>query len=222
MMRFARLSLLAAALAAPLVVFTSPAAVAFAAMDRPLAVPDGARWLAVGSGTAKALRRSGIDATAPQRMDTEGLLALPELRAVSGLAVGLVTAPGGRGELAPELARRGAGVLRADVYEREPVAPAGAAIARLRHIEGPVWLALSSAEALQRILAVLPADARPALLRADVVAASDRLASIAGDRGFTRTVVAASARPRDLVAAAAAAHPLASSGSPTRRPQLPV
>lgn len=200
---------LAMALAAPVVVFTSPGAAACAALHQPLRVPDGARWLAVGSGTALALRRAGVAAIAPARMDTEGLLALPQMQSVAGLDIGLVTAPGGRGELAPELVRRGARILRADVYEREPVPLAARAISALRRLAGPAWLPLSSAEALERVLSALPADALDALMRADVVAASERLAAIARDRGFARVVVAASARPRDLVAAAAAAHPLA-------------
>src|SRR3546814_12885773 len=49
-----------------------------------------------------------IYALAPQRMDSEGLLALEPLQQVSGLTIGLVTAPGGRGELQPALQRRGA------------------------------------------------------------------------------------------------------------------
>lgn len=200
---------LARALAAPLVVFTSPAAARCASGLLPLQVPAGAQWIAVGSGTRQALRRAGVAAVAPRRMDTEGLLALPELQRVDGRDIGLVTAPGGRGELSPELARRGAQVLRADVYERLPAKLSARAIAALQRLEGPAWLALSSGEALETILQGLPAHARPALLRADVVAASDRLAASARGHGFRRTVVAASARPRDLVAAAAAAHPLA-------------
>src|SRR5690606_31943084 len=68
------------ALAAPVGVFTSPAAVAGAAGLLPLQVLPGARWLAVGSGTLQALRRAGAEAVAPERMDTEGLLALPQLQ----------------------------------------------------------------------------------------------------------------------------------------------
>ena len=58
------------ALAAPVVVFTSPAAVRAAAQLRPLAVRTGQHWLAVGAGTAAALRRAGIvQVQAPGRMD---------------------------------------------------------------------------------------------------------------------------------------------------------
>src|SRR5690606_29004115 len=89
------------ALAAPRVVFTSPAAVAAAASLQPLRPRATQAWVAVGAGTAQALRRAGAgDIRSPRRMDSEGLLALPQLREVQGLDVGLVTAPGGRGVIA--------------------------------------------------------------------------------------------------------------------------
>ena len=96
-------------------------------------------------------------------------------------------------------------MLRADVYERIGLAPAPGAVAALRAIERPAWLALGSGGALEALLAALPAEAREHLLRASVVAASDRLARLAGDLGFARVVTAASAMPEDLLAAAAAA-----------------
>src|SRR5690606_15560573 len=67
---------LSRALAAPVVVFTSPAAVAHAARLQPLRVPPGAQWLAVGSGTRQALRRTGAEALAPARLDAAGLLGV--------------------------------------------------------------------------------------------------------------------------------------------------
>ena len=193
------------ALRAPRVVFTSPNAVRAAAALQPLRPRRGQQWIAVGEGTARTLRRNGIARVeAPVRMDSEGLLALPGLARVRDIDVGLVTAPGGRGRIGAELARRGARVLRADVYARVPVVPSAAAIAKLRALRGRAWLALSSGEALRLVLAALPASARGALLRARVGAASPRLAAQAREAGFGRIVVAASARPRDLVAAMAA------------------
>src|SRR5690606_22867134 len=111
-------------LAAPRVVFTSPAAVAAAAALQPLRPGPDQAWVAVGAGTAQAMRRAGAGhVESPARMDSEGLLALPALGDVQGLDVGLVTAPGGRGVIAATLARRGARVLRANVYERVAIAP---------------------------------------------------------------------------------------------------
>jgi len=100
-------------------------------------------------------------------------------------------------------------VVRADVYERVELAPSQRAIAALLALQGPAWLALGSGAALDVVLSALPADAAAVLRRAAVAAASERLARLAVERGFTRVVVAASAMPADLLAAAATAHPLA-------------
>jgi len=193
------------ALASPVVVFTSPNAVRGARALQPLRARRGQAWLAVGEGTAAALRRAGIATpVAPARMDSTGLLELPRLQAIDGRRVGLVTAPGGRDRIAPVLDARGAKVLRADVYERIAITPRADAIARLRTLRAP-WLLLSSGEALEQLLAALPADAARRLRRARLVAASPRLATLARRLGFAPVATAASARPRDLLDAAARA-----------------
>jgi len=198
----ARLAL-KAALAASKVVFTSPAAVRAANALQPLRTHPRQQWFAVGAGTAAALRRAGIaQVQAPQRMDSEGLLALPGLAELEGIEVGFVSAPGGRGVLVPSLQARGARILRADVYERVPVPPSSRAVAQLQALSVPAVLALSSGEALQRILETLPATALAALRRARIVAASERLAGFARECGFDDVVTARGPRPADLLAAA--------------------
>ncbi len=197
---------LRAALASPRVLFTSPAAVAAAARLQALRVGRGQVFVAVGAGTALALRRAGVTAVeAPQRMDSEGLLALPSLAAVRGCDVGLVTAPGGRGVIAATLGERGARVLRANVYARVPIAPPPRAVAALRALDAPAWLLASSGEALAHIVAELPADALAALRSAHVVAASERLAALARGLGLRVAAVASSARPAAMLAAACVA-----------------
>ncbi|HRN62458.1 MAG TPA: uroporphyrinogen-III synthase [Luteimonas sp.] len=213
------------ALRADMVLFTSPAAVNAAAALQPLRPRRGQRWLAVGAGTAAALRRAGVaEVIAPSRMDSEGLLSLPALQQVRGTRIALVTAPGGRNLIAPTLAARGARVQRTEVYARVPVPPSPQALARLRALDAPAWLALSSGEALQHVLATLPPDLLPRLRQARVLAASERLAQLAREAGFDDVRVAADARPRSLLAAADAdpASRSASSDSmrsPTRPPQ---
>jgi uroporphyrinogen-III synthase len=204
-------SALQAALASDRVVFTSPAAVRSAARLQALHARDGQQWCAVGAGTAAALRRNGIaHVVAPTRMDSDGLLALPGLQDVGGHAIGLVTATGGRDIIAPTLQQRGARLRRANVYARIATRPSPRAINALRSLHAPAWLMLSSGAALEQLLATLPADAIDALRRASVVAASERLARLARAHGFERVVMATSAMPRDLVAAAAqASRPLA-------------
>ena len=137
-------------------------------------------------------------------MDSEGLLALPALQALAGRSVGLVTAPGGRGLLADALVARGANLLRANVYTRvaDTITPASwqrlsSALAR----PARTLLALSSGEALQLLLAQVPANLADALREARVVAASERLAQLARDAGFAHVSTASSARPAALVSA---------------------
>ena len=197
---------LRAALAARRVVVTSPAAVRAALALQPLRMRRAQQWFAVGSGTAAALRRAGITGVAaPARMDSEGLLALAGLREMHGGDIGMLTAPGGRGRIVPVLQRRGARVIRADVYARVPVVPSARAIATLLTLSAPAWLLLSSGEALLHLLGTLPGDAIVALCKARVVAASPRLAELAREQGFATVVVADNARPGALLDAAAQA-----------------
>ncbi len=186
-------------------VFTSPAAVRFAARLLPLRTR--ARMIAPGVGTAAALKRAGLKEVAiPERFDSEGMLALPELKRVRGLSVGIVGAPGGRELLQKELAARGARVTVAHVYERVP--------ARLdrRHFEpllrsrSGLYVPLSSTETLRHLLEALPQAARLKLLPGTAIASSIRLQRAAKDAGFARALRAASAHDADLIAAIVAAH----------------
>lgn len=192
---------LADALAADVVIATSPAAVRAAAALAPLRARAGQVFCAVGSATADALVRAGIEkVNAPERMDSEGLLALDAVADVQGLDIGLLTAPGGRDHIGPTLRTRGARVHRADVYAREPVAPSARAMARLRGFAGPLLLPVSSGEALLATLAALPEDLAARLRGARVLAASERLATLARDAGCRDVHVAAGPRPAQLLA----------------------
>jgi uroporphyrinogen-III synthase len=193
------------ALAADIVVFTSPNAVATAAALQRLRRKRGQAVLAVGSRTWRALLRHGVEARAPARMDSEGLLAMPELGAAEGRRIGLVTGAGGRGLLAPALRQRGAEVLRVDVYRRLPLELSAHALARLdAALADPhrCLLALSSGEALQALLDALPAACRKRVARIAVVAASARLAQAAHEAGIRRIATATDARPAALMRAA--------------------
>ncbi|WP_240096584.1 uroporphyrinogen-III synthase [Thermomonas flagellata] len=209
---------LAQALACPRVVVTSANAVAAAAALAPLRARRGQVWLAVGSSTRRALARIGIPALAPQRMDSEGLLALPALQDVAGLHIGLLTGRGGRDRLLPALRARGAIPVRADLYARQPRMIPARRWQALRAAwvpPVPLWLALSSAEALQAWQAQLPPDLAARLPQLPVVAASARLAEVARAAGFTRLAVAAAPTPPALVQAALPLLGMAADGTPT-------
>ena len=192
---------LRAALGDDLLVFTSPAAVRYAAALAPLRTR--AIVLAVGQGTAHALRRHGVLAQAPSRQDSEGLLDLPAAQALHGRRVALIGAPGGRGVLREQLAARGARLREVQVYRRVPP--------RLdrRHFEAVLALPrsarvlISSGEALENLMHALPPPALVRLRAAVAVVSSERLAQAAHAAGFARIVQADSALAADLLAAAA-------------------
>lgn len=181
------------ALACDVAIFTSPAAVRFAQSLAPL--HGRACVLAPGTGTARALQRAGaVTVECPDREDSEGLLALPVLRNVHGKRVGIVGAAGGRGLLEGELARRGARVVHALVYRRQPARlDHRHAQALLRHSRQPLYVLLSSAQAITNILHGLPNQAQHVLLAGTAVASSRRIADAAQQAGFARITLAASA-----------------------------
>lgn len=193
---------LQAALACPVAIFTSPAAVRFARKLAPLR--SRATVIAPGAGTRKALQRAGVAGVqTPSREDSEGMLELDMLQDVGGQQIGIIGAAGGRGLLAEELARRGAEVVHAHAYRRLPP--------RLdhRHCDAllqsdtrqPLYVLLSSAEALTNLLAALPDDARRTLLAGTAIVSSARLGCAAREAGFARELRAPSARADDMFAA---------------------
>lgn len=193
------------ALGADIIVFTSPNAARSAAALQDLATRRNPVVLAIGSGTRAALQRLGIDAAAPARMDSEGLLAMPALADVTHRRIGLVTGAGGRNLLAPALRGRGAEVIRADTYRRVPVALTVRTRTQLdRGLASPshLLLVLSSADALDALHAQLSPALRERLSGIAVVAASTRLAGAARAAGFHRIATASSARPSALLRAA--------------------
>ena len=202
---------LATALAAPVRLYTSPAAVRFAASQAEGRLRREGLDLAVGRGTAGALRRVGVaDARSPARMDSEGVLAMDELQAPIAQAVGVITAPGGRGLLIPALRERGIEVRVAEVYRRTALRGGARHLAAFVDDAGAVLVA-SSAEALGLLEARLP-DADSAAGRAlrtrPVVVSSPRLAALAARAGFLRVLVADGPTPAALVAAASRVPPV--------------
>lgn len=198
---------LARALQAPWVLFTSPAAVAFAQRLPAWRPPPAGTAIALGSGTAQALRRAGSHgALQAARADSEGILALPLLQSLREL--GLVTAPGGRGLIASTLAARGVQVLRADVYRRLPPrfdARHRALLRALLASAAPRALLHSSSEALHNLLTGLAPEAPQLLPQLLVVAASERLRESARAAGAARVLVSGAPTPQALVATLAAA-----------------
>ena len=188
------------ALACPLCLFTSPAAVRFAGRLQRLADYRGSA-LAVGAGTAAALRRAGVENVAQSLtgMHSEGLLALPALAAPS--CVGLVGAAGGRDLLEPTLRQRGADVLRANVYQRRCGRLDRRHQTAIEQARGPLALLVTSAEAFDCAIAALRPELRRRLLDATAIVSSDRLRRHVEQLGCRSIVAAVSPRWPHLLAA---------------------
>lgn len=193
---------LAEALNDELLVFISPASVRFAAHLLPLHTQ--AIVLAVGQGTARALRSHGVDTPlAPtRRQDSEGVLDHAALADVRGKRVALIGAAGGRGVLRAELAARGARLREVHVYRRTAPRWQQRQLDAVMALPPDARVLLSSAEALGCLRDGLPAAAFAALRAAVAVVSSERVAEVARGAGFTRVTVAASAMGADLLVAA--------------------
>ncbi len=192
---------LRAALTDQVLIFTSPAAVRHAARLAPLRTT--ATVLAVGQGTARALRRYGVrEPLAPARQDSEGLLEHAVLQDLRGRRVAVIGAAGGRGMLREQLVARGAALREVHVYRRVLPRLDRRHITALLQLPDSARVLLSSAEALQNLCRLLPPPALARLQAATVVVSSERLAAAARAAGFSRVALASSAMPAELLAAA--------------------
>jgi len=162
--------------------------------------PPQLRLYAVGRVTARKAAGLGLEVRHPlQTMDSEGLLALPELRAVRGERIIVLRGLGGRNRLGEELVRRGAAVEHCRLYRRECPARLGSSLRSLLAHEVPELVLISSGQSLSCLVA--GDDGR--LAARPLVVPARRLALQARELGFGRPVmVAASAEDADMVAAA--------------------
>lgn len=89
-------------------------------LDRLGSIPKNLRFAAIGPMTAAELAKFGVtDTLTPQgRFDSESLLALPEMQAVTNKKVMIFRGSGGREVLADTLKARGALVDFAECYRR--------------------------------------------------------------------------------------------------------
>ena len=174
------------------VIFISPNAVRMA-----LAVLPASGWspaprlVAIGQGTARALREAGFShvLTPREGADSEAVLALPELQQLAGQRILLVRGEGGREFLASALGDRGAMVEHAIVYRRVALPPD---MADLR-ARGALLFVLTSSEALRVLLGAARDSDEAAWLRAqNFVFAHPRIAAQAETHGLNRGMMAAS------------------------------
>jgi len=171
-------------------VFVSANAVEYGVGD-PAAWPPHLTALAPGPGTAAALASVGItNVRIPSTtMDSEGLLALPELAAVAGKRVAIFRGSGGRELLGKTLTMRGALIDYVDCYRRaKPQAGAAGLEEALR--EGRIdAVTLTSREGLDNLWEMLDSEARARLVAKPIFVPHPRIAARAGELGIGQVIV---------------------------------
>ncbi|MDT8437998.1 MAG: uroporphyrinogen-III synthase [Wenzhouxiangellaceae bacterium] len=185
-----------------LVIVTSPhAARVLRATRDDLAALD-VRWLAPGVGTAANLQAAGCRVEVPASGGTsEDLLALPVLNEIAGRRIAIIAAPGGRMLLGDTLRQRGAEVERLYLYERRPAGWSVDAERSLLAAGDRLWLLVSSTAVLDGLLRQAFGPLRSALLNANWVLSSARLAQHAEAAGLHRLIVAGAASDEAMLAA---------------------
>jgi uroporphyrinogen-III synthase len=175
-----------------LAIFISPNAVRYgiAAIRTVGPIPSSLKIATVGQGSARALREEGISSViAPaERFDSEGLLALPELQAVSGWHVMIFRGDGGREFLGDTLRTRGATVEYATCYQRsKPQNDVGAMVNAV-----PDAITVTSSEALGYLWQMLDGKFQAALRDTPLFVPHERIAELARQQGWRKILLTGS------------------------------
>lgn len=155
--------------------------------------PQRTRVAAVGEATAQALRKHGFASVISprERHDSEGLLALPELRSIKGENVVVFRGEGGREHLREVLEARGARVDYVECYRRaRPRADPAPLLRAWAHGEVHAVSALS-AETLENFLAMIGDEGLAHVPDCTLVVPHAAIAAHPDARRFARVLVAA-------------------------------
>lgn len=186
---------------ADVLIFVSANAANYAFPLLPEQLPLDIDIAAVGGATARALTGNGLEPTlVPQRMDSEGLLALPALQDVAGKSIYILRGNGGREFLSQTLRERGAQVHQVEVYRRELPQRRAAAANLVRGWEHLVQVVVATSNAIVDNLYTLLGDEGAGHLRATpMVVVSQRMAEYVIGLGCEQVHVANSATDADLL-----------------------
>lgn len=175
-------------------IFISPnsARHGLATIDAQHAWPEHVRVYALGPGTARALKQQGLlKVIQPDGQDTEALLALPSLHAVTNQHILIFRGVGGRELLADTLRARGAIVEYAECYQRlRPDSDAGPIIQRWS--KGDIHaVTVNSAETLHNLASMLGEAGTPLLRATPVFAPHEKIAQSARAMGIEQVIATA-------------------------------
>jgi uroporphyrinogen-III synthase len=187
------------------IIFTSANAVRFGA-----SLLDQKRDLtlaALGPATVRALNLAGyrVGVQPDGNFDSESLLRHPRFEHPAGRRILIIKGSNGRPFLEQELARRGAHVVTADVYQRVPTTPSPAVLAALLEsfTAGAVQvITATSLEIAGNLLSMATPALRGEFERVHWLVPGERIAAGLRERGLLSPLLQAeSAEDHDLVAA---------------------
>jgi uroporphyrinogen-III synthase len=188
-----------------IIIFTSANAVRFGAslldQKRDLALA------AIGPATARALNQAGyrVAVQPAGRVDSEGLLLHPRFEHLIGHRILMIHGGNGRQLLQEELARRGATVVCAEVYERSPAIPKPEMLAAVQEnfAAGEIQVVTAtSLEVGRNLLAFATPEMRKALEQVHWLIPGERIAAGLRELGVEAPLLLAdSAEDQDLVSA---------------------
>ena len=173
------------------IIFISRNAVEHGHHCLPAHLPSSVKIAAIGKATTSTLKESGlfVDLEAGGTGTSESLLAEPELAEIKGQRILIMRGEGGRELLAETLRERGAEVDYADLYRRvRPPVISGELSSLLD--DGIDILTITSGETLDNLL-TLAAEEQRDITHLPLVVMSERLLTLARERGFTDTVLIA-------------------------------
>lgn len=147
---------------------------------------------AIGQATAQALILQGlnVDLTPVQGYNSEALLALDELQDVSQKNIIIIRGENGREMLSDSLTRRGAKVHYQNVYKREIPEIDCTNIAQLISQKKLNFITITSGEAIQNLVTMLPIMQHDFLKKIPLIVVSERIQTIAKNLGFEYVVLA--------------------------------
>jgi len=175
-----------------LVIFISPNAVT-RVMERMAGRriwPAGLRVAAIGKGGVRELERHGIhEVIAPQRsFDSERLLEMPQLQAVSGQRVLILRGDGGRELLGDTLAARGAEVDYVACYRRARPQTDPAPLLQAWAQDGVHATVVTSSEGLGNLFVMLGKPGASLLQQTPLLVPHPRIAAVARELGCREVI----------------------------------
>jgi len=154
-------------------------------------LPIETKFLAQGSGTAKALKHYGYESLIPNKepYNSETLLAMPELASVENKIVVFFTGLQGRNTIPQTLKNRGASVLEAIAYERVCPDLDVKPLMEAFNQEKISLIISTSSESLKNLIFLLSKEGLPFFQTTPLLVVNDAMEKIARENGHTAPII---------------------------------